>query len=178
MFAILHALGVFICDLLKSRCRLKAENLFLPHQLNITLRQAPHHLPRSPFGLPEVLVAVHTSRLPCRKAGKMRIFTAVRESSGECRIRRENERRCFDMRSFAASPRQRADVFRRPGKETNDGGAPSHGERRRLSPDPYFRPAQAQSNQSSVCCGNRARASITASSICERIELPWRYEPK
>jgi hypothetical protein len=42
MFAILHAPGMFICDLLKSRCRLQAENLFLRHQLNISLRQAPH----------------------------------------------------------------------------------------------------------------------------------------
>ena len=39
--------------------------------------------PRPPFGLPEVPVAVRTSRLSCRKAGKARIFTPVRESSGE-----------------------------------------------------------------------------------------------
>ena len=37
--------------------------------------------PRPPFGLPEVSVAVRTSRLSCRKAGKARIFTPVRESS-------------------------------------------------------------------------------------------------
>src|SRR5271156_4385634 len=43
MFAILHALGMFVCDLLKSRRRLQAENLFLHHQLNIALRRA---LPR------------------------------------------------------------------------------------------------------------------------------------
>src|SRR5271156_3677861 len=43
MFAILHALGMFVCDLLKSRRRLQAENLFLCHQLNIALRRA---LPR------------------------------------------------------------------------------------------------------------------------------------
>src|ERR1039457_3412911 len=41
MFAILYTLGMFICDLLKSRCRLEAENLFLRHQLNIALRRAP-----------------------------------------------------------------------------------------------------------------------------------------
>jgi transposase InsO family protein len=41
MLAILHALGIFVCDLLKSRRRLQAENLFLRHQLNIALRQAP-----------------------------------------------------------------------------------------------------------------------------------------
>jgi len=41
MLAILHALGIFACDLLKSRRRLQAENLFLRHQLNIALRRAP-----------------------------------------------------------------------------------------------------------------------------------------
>jgi hypothetical protein len=40
MFAILHVLGSFACDLLKSRRRLQAENLFLRHQLNIALRRA------------------------------------------------------------------------------------------------------------------------------------------
>ena len=37
MFAILHALGMFVADLFKSRSRLEAENLFLRHQLNIAL---------------------------------------------------------------------------------------------------------------------------------------------
>jgi transposase InsO family protein len=32
---------MFIVDLFKSRCRLKAENLFLRHQLSITLRRTP-----------------------------------------------------------------------------------------------------------------------------------------
>ena len=41
MLAILRALGIFVCDLLKSRHRLQAENLFLRHQLNIALRRAP-----------------------------------------------------------------------------------------------------------------------------------------
>jgi hypothetical protein len=41
MLAILHALGMFVADLFKSRRRLEAENLFLRHQLNITLRRAP-----------------------------------------------------------------------------------------------------------------------------------------
>jgi transposase InsO family protein len=41
MFAILYTLGMFICDLLKSRWRLEAENMFLRHQLNIALRRAP-----------------------------------------------------------------------------------------------------------------------------------------
>jgi hypothetical protein len=41
MFAILHALGMFVADLFKSRSRLEAENLFLRHQLAIALRRAP-----------------------------------------------------------------------------------------------------------------------------------------
>jgi hypothetical protein len=39
MLAILHALGMFIADLFKSRSRLEAENLLLRHQLNLALRQ-------------------------------------------------------------------------------------------------------------------------------------------
>ena len=38
MFAILHALGVFVADLFKSRSRLEAENLFLRHQFTIAMR--------------------------------------------------------------------------------------------------------------------------------------------
>src|ERR1700693_3874250 len=44
MFVILHALGMFVADLFKSRRRLEAENLFLRHQLNIALRRAPPRL--------------------------------------------------------------------------------------------------------------------------------------
>jgi len=44
MFVILHALGLFIADLFKSRSRLEAENVFLRHQLNIALRRAPSRL--------------------------------------------------------------------------------------------------------------------------------------
>src|SRR5262249_60804848 len=40
---ILYALAIAFCYLFKSRRRLQAENLFLRHQLNITLRRA---LPR------------------------------------------------------------------------------------------------------------------------------------
>jgi hypothetical protein len=43
MFAILHALGMFVVDLFKSRSRLEAENLFLSHLFAIALRRA---LPR------------------------------------------------------------------------------------------------------------------------------------
>ena len=43
MLAILHAPGMFIADLFKSRSRLEAENLLLRHQLNLALRQAFSH---------------------------------------------------------------------------------------------------------------------------------------
>ena len=43
--------------------------------------------PRPSFKLPEPLVAIHTSRQSCCKAAKARIFTPVRESSGESRIK-------------------------------------------------------------------------------------------
>jgi hypothetical protein len=39
MLAIIYLLGTFIADLFKSRRRLEVENLFLRHQLNITLRR-------------------------------------------------------------------------------------------------------------------------------------------
>jgi hypothetical protein len=42
---------------------------------------------KPPFGLADALVAVHASRLACRKAGKAGVFTPVRESSGESQIR-------------------------------------------------------------------------------------------
>jgi len=41
MFAVLHALAMLVCGLLKSQKRLQAENLFLRHQVNIALRRAP-----------------------------------------------------------------------------------------------------------------------------------------
>src|SRR5215831_5605551 len=37
------------------------------------------------FGLPEVLVAISTSRLSCKRAGKTRTLMPVRDSSGESR---------------------------------------------------------------------------------------------
>jgi hypothetical protein len=56
MFSILHALGMFVADLFKSRTRLEAENLFLRHQLTIALRQDPPRLrlrggDRAPIGM-------------------------------------------------------------------------------------------------------------------------------
>jgi hypothetical protein len=44
MFALLHSLAMFAIDFFKSPRRLEAENLFLRHQLNISLRRAPPRL--------------------------------------------------------------------------------------------------------------------------------------
>jgi hypothetical protein len=44
MLAILHLLVMFVADIFKSRRRVEAENVFLRHQLNIALRQAPPRL--------------------------------------------------------------------------------------------------------------------------------------
>jgi hypothetical protein len=44
MLAVIYLLGMFIADLFKSRRRLELENLFLRHQLNIALREAPKRL--------------------------------------------------------------------------------------------------------------------------------------
>src|SRR5262249_15828426 len=41
---------------------------------------------RPPFGLPEVLVAVSTSRLSCKRAGKTRTLMPIWDSSGESRL--------------------------------------------------------------------------------------------
>jgi transposase InsO family protein len=44
MVAILHALGMFVGYIFKSRCRIEAGNLFLRHQLNIALPRTPPRL--------------------------------------------------------------------------------------------------------------------------------------
>jgi hypothetical protein len=62
MFAILRALGLFVADLFKSRCRLEAENLVLRHQLTIALRRAPPR-PRL-FGNDRVLLVWITRLWP------------------------------------------------------------------------------------------------------------------
>ena len=58
--------------------------------------------PRPPFRLREVSIAVRTLRLSCRKAGKAPIFTPVRESSGESRVRQRGARLSLHWR--AAEP--------------------------------------------------------------------------
>jgi hypothetical protein len=63
-------------------------------------RKITRSAPRPPFGLPDALVAVLTSRLSCRKAGNTRIFTPDRESSGESRFKLGVGRRGWLFGSF------------------------------------------------------------------------------
>ena len=69
MFAVLHALGMLVGDLFKSRARLEAEILLLRHQLNLALRHAPPRVrgirdrpisPRAPWqnGIAERLIGM------------------------------------------------------------------------------------------------------------------------
>jgi hypothetical protein len=44
------------------------------------------------FGLPEVLVAVSTSRLSCKRTGKTRTLMPVWDSSGESQIKKRRPR--------------------------------------------------------------------------------------
>jgi len=46
MFASVRALGRFVTDLFKSRCRLEAENLLLPHQLRKPIEHGVYRLGR------------------------------------------------------------------------------------------------------------------------------------
>src|SRR5262245_50085376 len=49
--------------------------------------------PQPSFGLPELLVASHISRLASRDAAKSLLSTLISESSGECRLKRGFVRR-------------------------------------------------------------------------------------
>jgi hypothetical protein len=56
-------------------------------------RKIARSSPRPPFGPPVVRVAARSSRLASREARKSLLFTPVRESSGECRMISEKERK-------------------------------------------------------------------------------------
>ncbi len=60
MLDLLHSLWLLVCDLFKSPCRLRAENLFLRHQLNIALRRAP---PRRRLSRTDRVLLVWMTRL-------------------------------------------------------------------------------------------------------------------
>jgi hypothetical protein len=90
MLAILHVLGMFVADLVKSRSRLEAENLFLRHQLNIALR--PELAPRVSMSLRGGGV---WTEIPC-------IFLVIREFQSVVR------------RSLTAQPPSRVFYFLSP----------------------------------------------------------------
>ena len=58
MFVILHGLGMAVADIFKSRRRLEAENLFLRHQLGVTLWRArlvcEYARTRNPIGVNQI----------------------------------------------------------------------------------------------------------------------------
>ena len=68
MFAILYALGTFVADLFKSRCRLEAENLFLRHQLSIALRRVIGTLRRECLDQMLIFGEAHLRRVLCAYA--------------------------------------------------------------------------------------------------------------
>jgi hypothetical protein len=51
--------------------------------------------PRPPFRLPEITVAVCTSRWSCSKVGKAQIFKAVPETSGKSQLKHVPAQICF-----------------------------------------------------------------------------------
>jgi len=71
--------------------------------------------PRPSFGLPDLLVAIHTSRQSCSKAGKAQMFALVWESSGESRINAISDAAALHEQdaALAAEPGacQNADTF-------------------------------------------------------------------
>jgi hypothetical protein len=107
MFAILHALGMLIVDLFKSRSRLEAENLFLRHQLNIALRRAapclrlrrsdralfilmtklwPSLLGTAKVVQPETILRWHRAGSECSGVGNREIGQGGRRSIAACVI--------------------------------------------------------------------------------------------
>jgi hypothetical protein len=75
--------------------------------------------PRPTFGLPELLVAIHTSRLASRDAAKSLLSTLVSESSGESRSNRSARAR-RQRRSRRAPPATAA--VRASRRRDGDGG--------------------------------------------------------
>jgi hypothetical protein len=78
--------------------------------------------PRPSFGLPEPLVGIHTSRQSCCKAAKARIFTPVRESSGESRINTGNKQRPLVHPCWTASAAYRGHRLGRKGGKQKAAG--------------------------------------------------------
>src|SRR3984893_14955153 len=69
-----------------AAARASMRRLVVTRSSAIDRRNASRSAPRPAFGLLELLVGIHTSHQSCYEAGKARIFTPVRESSGESRL--------------------------------------------------------------------------------------------
>jgi transposase InsO family protein len=127
MFAILRALGLFVTDLFKSRCRLEAENLLLRHQLGIALRRAPPRLRL--FGSDRVLL-VWIAQLWPSLVGAMQVV----QPETVLRWHRAGFRAFWRWRSRNRAGRPRIDrglrdLIRRMSRENPLWGAPRiHGE--------------------------------------------------
>ena len=72
---------------------------------------------RPSFGLPELLVAIHTSRQSCSKAGKAQMFALVWESSGESRLIYSSRptthaRGRFQLKSFLILHKPTSTIYR------------------------------------------------------------------
>src|SRR6516162_6327805 len=83
----------------RSRHRRRRETLDVVHSRTTDRRSTfkcqgkwPDQTLEQAFGLPEVLVAVSTSRLSCKRVGKTRTLMPVWDSSGESRIEKPYER--------------------------------------------------------------------------------------
>ena len=66
--------------------------------------------PRPSFGLRELLVASHISRLASRDAAKSLLSTLVSELSGECRFKSTRQKECVQMPGEAARSDPRPSV--------------------------------------------------------------------
>ena len=127
MFAILHALGMFVADLFKSRCRLEAENLLLRHQLTVALQRGPPRLRL--FGSDRALLICMTRLWPS-------LLGAVQVVQPETILRwhRAGFRMCWRWRSRNRTGRPRIDrglrdLIRRMSRENPLWGASRiHGE--------------------------------------------------
>src|SRR6266498_2809172 len=127
MFAIIYLLGTFIADLFKSRRRLEVENLFLRHQLNITLRRPPQRLRLR--GSDRALIVWMTRLWP-----DLLVLARVVQPSTILRWHRAGFRTYWRWKSQGRPGRPRIehelrDLIRRMSKENPLWGAPRiHGE--------------------------------------------------
>jgi len=81
MFASLHAVGMCVAGMFKSRSRLEAENLFLRHQLDIV--RAPKSRPAAPTTPPETAAAGPRAAPPptAVRTGSLRQYPAASKVS-------------------------------------------------------------------------------------------------